>query len=92
MSEFDREVRRFIADNFYVPAGVAELAGDESLTRTGIIDSVGIVELIHFLETRFGVDVLDEETTPENIDTVDNITRYVAAKLGATAGRSEAHP
>jgi|RhiMetdeSRZDD1v2_1073273.scaffolds.fasta_scaffold507372_3 acyl carrier protein len=82
MEQLEQDVRRFITENFVLVADGASVAGDASLTRGGIVDSVGIVELIHFVETRFGIEIADEELIPENIDTIDNIVRYVRAKRG----------
>ena len=84
MQTFEREIRTFVADNFLLAADAGALPGDASLTRGGIVDSVGIVELMHFLETRFGIEIADDEAVPENIDTIDNMVRYLRAKLEST--------
>jgi len=81
MPTLERDLRAYLNDNFVLSPDVQSLAGDASLTRSGIIDSVGVVELIHFLETHFGVELADEELVPENIDTIDNIVRYLGTKL-----------
>ncbi len=92
--ELETEIRQFIRENFIVQGDVP-LAADESLTQTGVIDSLGVLELVVFLEGRYGVAVSEAETLPENLDTVANITRFVAAKtggaktVGAEAGRTE---
>jgi len=90
MSLVESELRSFIGDNFLLSDDPKTLPGNASLTRDGIIDSVGIVELLHFIETHYGVEISDDETIPENIDTIDNIVRYVTRKLGAGAPRREA--
>ena len=82
MEQLEQDVRRFITENFVLVADGGSIAGDASLTRGGIVDSVGVVELIHFVETRFGIEIADEELVPENIDTIDNIVGYVRAKRG----------
>ena len=60
------QVRQFIETNFYL--GDTPLADDTSLLEKGIVDSTGVLEVIAFLETAFGVTVADDETTPENLD------------------------
>ena len=82
MEPIEQDVRAFITDNFVLAADTGSLQGEASLTRGGIVDSVGIVELIHFVETRFGIEISDDELIPENIDTIDNIVRYVRTKRG----------
>ena len=81
------EIRGFIADNFLLGHD-AEVRGDTSLTRDGVIDSVGVVELMQFLETRYSIVIADEEAVPENLDSIASIVRYLEAK-GVTAVPSE---
>ncbi len=50
----------------------------------GIIDSVGVLELVAFLEETFGFRVEDEELVPENLDSVDKLVTYVDLKLAVT--------
>ena len=85
MTEIERDVRAFIADNFILDADA--LAADASLTQSGVLDSMGVLELIMFLEERFGLSVPDDEALPENLDSIERITRYVRRR---TAGRDAA--
>ncbi|MGB7963871.1 MAG: acyl carrier protein [Propionicimonas sp.] len=80
----DSQVRDSIADfvvtNYlFGKADSAPAAGD-SLMGKGIIDSTGILELIEFLESEFQIEVTEAETIPANLDTIDNLTAFVAAK------------
>lgn len=77
--ELAARVRRFVVDNFYVPDGAA-LGDETSLIESGIVDSTGVLELIAFLEAEFGVAVADAEVTPDNLETIGRIARYVAGK------------
>ncbi len=52
----------------------------DSLVETGIIDSVGIMKLVAFLEQRFGKKIGDEELLPENFETVDAIVALLNSK------------
>lgn len=78
----DRDVRQFLADNFILDDGGNGLAADESLTQAGVLDSMGVLELIMFVEERFGVTIPDEDTLPENLDSVTRIVAYVSRRLG----------
>jgi acyl carrier protein len=82
----EEEVRTFIAGNFLLTAEMVDLAGGESLTQLGVIDSVGVLELMLFLETNYLIEIPDHEVVPDNMDTVDNIVRYIERKL-ETAGK-----
>ena len=81
--EVELEIRTFIAENFLLgqDTGVGD---DTSLTREGVIDSVGVVELMQFLETRYNIVIADEEAVPENLDSIKSIVRYLETKGGTT--------
>lgn len=73
-------VREFIIENFlYGEAG--QLREDTSFLGNSIIDSTGILELVSFLEEKFGIVVSDDEIVPENLDSLKNIDSYVSRKL-----------
>jgi acyl carrier protein len=84
MGDIERDLRSFISENFILDG--QQLAGDASLTLNGVLDSMGILELIMFLEERFKVSVPDEDTLPENLDSVDRIVQYVQARLAEEGG------
>lgn len=75
-------VREFVRSNFYVPSADA-LTDDTSLFEGGYVDSTGVLELIAFIESGFGVTVADAETVPENLDSIARIARFVERKRGA---------
>ena len=79
MTTVEQEVRTFLSENFSL-SHITRLPGDQSLTERGFIDSVGIVEVLTFLETRYEIEISDEETVPENIDTIDSIVRFIGTK------------
>lgn len=76
----EQDVRAFIATNYMFSAEPAELDGNASLTSSGVVDSMGVLELILFLEERFGFSVGDDEALPENLDSVNSIVAYVRRK------------
>jgi acyl carrier protein len=75
------DLRDFVSAN-YLFGDVARAPSDhESLIGTGVVDSTGILELIEFLESHFGIEVLETETLPQNLDSIANLTCFVVAKL-----------
>ncbi len=74
-------VRRFIAENFLFRDDAEAIAADASLLDAGVIDSTGVLELVCFLETTFGIQVADEDMLPENLDSIRAIGNYVTRKL-----------
>lgn len=73
-------LREFIVDNFLFGDADHAPADDDSLLEGGFIDSTGVLELIDFLESGFGIRVAESETVPENLGSVARIADYVARK------------
>jgi len=76
-------IRDYILENYLFTSDQSVLQNDTSFLESGIIDSTGILEVISFLETEFGIRVEDEEMIPENLDSVDNLVAFVARKKRA---------
>ena len=78
-------VRAFIISNFLF-GDAAGLASDSvSLLDNGIMDSLGVMELVGFLERELQVKVPDTDLVPQNLDSVDNLVAYVEKRRGAAA-------
>ena len=74
-------IRAYIVENFlFGDAGPLQSDG-MSLLDSGIIDSVGVMELVAFLEKTYGIHVEDMEMVPENLDTLASIEKYIRSKL-----------
>ena len=78
--EIGAAVRRFIAENFLFREDIESLPEDASFLEAGIIDSTGVLELVCFLETSYGIQVADDEMLPENLDSIRAVTAYVRRK------------
>jgi acyl carrier protein len=90
MQKLQQDVRQFIIDNFLFGQQSDQLSNEDSFLDSGIIDSTGVLELVGFLETTYGVVVDDHELVPANLDSVVQVARFVEQKLqakgaGATA-------
>ncbi len=72
-------IRTFVVNNFLFGDG-SRLHNDASFLDNGIIDSTGILEVITFIEETFRIKVNDDELLPENLDSIDNIVRFIAVK------------
>jgi acyl carrier protein len=70
------QIRSFISDTFFVD----DFANDESFLRSGTVDSTGMLELVMFVESTFGIEIDDSELVPENLDSVDNLVAFIARK------------
>lgn len=76
-------VRDFVLESFYV-SDPAQLTDELSLIDSGIVDSTGMLEVILFIEGEYGIQVLDTETVPENLETIGRIAAYVERKRQAS--------
>ncbi len=81
--ELKDQIRNFLIENFLF--GDAEPLKDDamSLLDNGIMDSVGVMELVAFLEGDLGLSIDDAELVPENLDSVDNLVAFVESKRKA---------
>jgi len=77
--KLQQQIRDFVTANFYV-ADPNTLEDRTSLLDQGIIDSTGVLEVIMFIESTFGVTVEDSEMLPENLDSIERIAAFVARK------------
>jgi acyl carrier protein len=83
--EITKKVKQFVIDNFLMGDASAMLGDKESFMETGTIDSTGVLEVVTFLEEEFKLKVNDADLLPENMDSIDNIVRYVERKSGHAA-------
>lgn len=74
------KIRNYILENYLFTEEQSELNNNDSFLEKGIIDSTGVLEIIFFLEEEFEISVGDEEIIPENLDSVDNIVKYLSTK------------
>lgn len=73
-------LRTFILENYLFTDDESALNNNDSFLNKGIIDSTGILEVIFFIEENFGIKVADEEMVPENLDSITNLTAFIARK------------
>lgn len=78
------QVRAFIVESFYL-SDPQELTDDTSLIDSGIVDSTGMMDIILFLESTYGIHIEDHETVPDNLETITRIADFVARKRLAAA-------
>ena len=76
----EETMRKFILENYLFTDDQSALSNSDSFMEKGIIDSTGILEVIHFLEDEMDITVEDEDMIPENLDSVDKIVAFVNAK------------
>lgn len=73
-------VRRFVVENFLFGSETG-FGDEESFLESGIVDSTGVLQLVAFLESTYGIQVGDDELVPDNLDSVARISSYLDRKL-----------
>lgn len=82
-------VRAFLAERYSAPLasigiGMGELSNDFDLLSEGIIDSLGIIELLSALESEFKIQIDFEDLDPEYLVVVGPFCKYVAERSGSS--------
>jgi acyl carrier protein len=76
------KIKNFIVENFLF--GERELKDDEPLFESGIIDSLGLIKLIAFIEKNFNVFIDISEIMIENFNTLNDIMEVLKSKANPT--------
>lgn len=74
------EVREFIIENFLYGQDDNQLGDDVSFLEKGIMDSTGVLEMVSFVEEKYGISVEDEELIPENFDSLNRLSEFITKK------------
>jgi acyl carrier protein len=81
-------VKQFVIDEFLPDVGVDQLDPDYDLMQGGVVDSIGLLKLIAWLEHRFNIAADDIDLDPDNFRSVTAIDRFIELCL---AGQAEAN-
>jgi acyl carrier protein len=73
------QVREFILEKFPL-ARKRPLKDTDALLESGILDSLGVLDVVGFIEQAFSVGVADDELVPENFQTIECIATFIANK------------
>jgi acyl carrier protein len=82
-TEIEQEIRSFLIDKFLF--GRSEGLTDDVPLLGNVIDSQGVIELIVFVQDRFGIEVGDEEVTTDNFASVKSVVTFIEMKLRTKA-------
>jgi acyl carrier protein len=82
-------LRQFVIETFLFGKDDGRLSVGDSFLEKGLVDSMGIMTLVSYVEEKYGIKVEDSELVPENWDSVDRIARYVASKEAVEVDQPE---
>jgi acyl carrier protein len=73
-------INGYISQEFVRDDALLPLTDDTPLLESGILDSLSLLQLVVFLEERFGITVGDADLLPQNFETVNTICAYLRAR------------
>ncbi len=73
-------LRSFIVENFLYGDTSVIFSDQDSFLRKRIIDSVGILELVSYLQDSLGITVEDQEIAPSNLDSIQSLMDFIQRK------------
>jgi acyl carrier protein len=79
-TEQEELIRSFITSRLVKKEAQKDLGLEDNLLFSGIVDSLGIMHLISFLEETFRIKIGDEDILPDNFETVRTIATYLAVR------------
>ena len=69
--------------NYILEASLSDVKNvedDDLIFENGLLDSMGLLFLIEFLDESFNVKVSDDELNPKNFESINNIASFVKDK------------
>jgi len=83
MEDIRVSIRAFILEKFMSGEDPSKLTDETSLERAHVVDSAGVLEIMLFIEEKYGFEVETDDALPENFDTMRNIAAYIERKLAS---------
>jgi len=74
-------ISKFIINNFILSDQKEKIDVKISLYESRIVDSTGVLEIVDFLEEKFGIKIEDEELVPDNLDSILKMSEFVKRKI-----------
>lgn len=76
-----KNLEKFVLTEIAADLGKQSLVPDEDLLEQGIIDSLGLLKLVVFIEKTHGIKVMDEEVVPENFQSLNSMVKLIEQKM-----------
>ncbi len=76
MEHIKNDILDYLIDNSFMDANIG-LNDADSLTQNGIMDSIGLLELMDYICEKYAIEVPEDMLTPENFDSLQGITNLI---------------
>ena len=73
-------IMEFIKNQLVREKTMKNIGRGDDLIESGVIDSLGILKLLEFLESKFSIHIADEELIPENFHSIESIESFISRK------------
>jgi acyl carrier protein len=85
LTPVQQELYEFIVSELVSGQSPVAITADEDLIKRGIVDSLGVQQLVDFCESRYRIRVTDADLLPENFQTLRQLADYVDRKQAAAS-------
>ena len=82
------KIKNYILEKFPL-ARKRAIGNEDPLLEGGVLDSMGVLELVEFIEIEFQITVSDEDLLPENFQSIGRIVSFICHKITSGAGGLE---
>jgi acyl carrier protein len=76
MEQIKNDILDYLKANSFMDNN-GSLKDDDSLTQNGIIDSIGLLELMDYICEKYSIEIPEDMLTPENFDSLQGITNMI---------------
>ena len=83
--QLELAIRKYLSENILYLEDEIEYSNDTSLIGEGLMDSMGVMDLIAFVQSEYGIQVEQREITTENFDSVNKLAAYIHRKSRTAA-------
>ena len=80
LMDIREEIKQFIIENLILESSIRDISDEDLLIESGIIDSMGILNLLAYLDEKFDISFSEGEITRENFGSLKRICALVEKK------------
>jgi acyl carrier protein len=83
--ELEEHIRKYVTENLLYVDEDFKYDNDTSFINEGLIESMGVMELVTYVQSEFDITVEQQEVTPDNFDSVNNLVAFIRRKQAVKA-------
>jgi acyl carrier protein len=81
MEEYIQTVITWINENCFKDKAPMNITAETSLLTTNILDSLEFLSLVEYLQEKYGIDIDEDDLSPENFDSPSTVANLVASLM-----------